>query len=152
MSHCASATRSQVYIVSISRNSEMPLRLDMTGLFLKCQHFVLAERKTASTMHYISCKKGGYPILRHNAIRDTTAVIMKEARCVDVQTEPGLQDCSTNPGMKSHTNIQPGARLDVSARGLFGTFERTFCDVRVTHPNMWSVWSSWKTWGHTTLL
>ena len=23
----------------------------------------------------------------------------------------------------------------MSARGIFGTFERTFCDVRVTHPN-----------------
>ena len=73
--------------------------------------------------------------LRHNAIRDTAALIMREAGCVDVQIEPGLQDCSTDTSLRHRTNTQAGARLDVSARGIFGTFERTFCDVRVTHPN-----------------
>ena len=32
------------------------------------------------------------------------------------------------------TNTQDDARLDIAARGIHGTFERTFCDVRVTHP------------------
>jgi hypothetical protein len=85
--------------------------------------------------HALACKKGGYPILRHNAIRDTTALIMREAGCVDVQVEPGLQDCSKDTSLCNRTNTQAGARLDVSARGIFGTFERTFCDVRVSHPN-----------------
>ena len=85
--------------------------------------------------HALVCKKGGYPILRHNAIRDTAALIMREAGCVDVKIEPGLQDCSSDMSLHQHTNTQAGARLDVSARGIFGTFERTFCDVRVTHPN-----------------
>ncbi len=85
--------------------------------------------------HALSCKKGGYPIIRHNAIRDTAAIIMREAGCVDVRIEPGLQDCSKDKSLNKSTNTQQGARLDVSARGIFGTFERTFCDVRVTHPN-----------------
>ena len=36
---------------------------------------------------------------------------------------------------KQRTNTQAGARLDVSARGVWSTFERSFYDVRVTHPN-----------------
>jgi len=85
--------------------------------------------------HALSCKKGGYPILRHNAIRDVEAMLMKEAGCVDVRIEPGLLECETDNSMSPRTNIQPNARLDISARGIFGTYERTFCDVRVTHPN-----------------
>ena len=88
-----------------------------------------------SVDHALACKKGGYPILRHNAIRETAALIMRESGCKDVQTEPGLQDCSTDTSLHRQTNTQAGARLDVSARGIFGTFKRTFCDVRVTHPN-----------------
>ncbi len=60
---------------------------------------------------------------------------MREAGCVDVRVEPGLQECSTDSTFSSHTNTQENARLDISARGIYGTFERTFCDVRVTHPN-----------------
>jgi hypothetical protein len=59
-------------------------------------------------------------------------LIMREAGCVD---EPGLQDRSKDTSLCNRTNTQAGARLDVSARGIFGTFERTFCDVRVSHPN-----------------
>ena len=85
--------------------------------------------------HALSCKKGGYPILRHNAIRDVEAMLMREAGCVDVRIEPGLLECDTDSSLSHRTNIQPNARLDISARGIFGTYERTFCDVRVTHPN-----------------
>ena len=41
-----------------------------------------------------------------------------------------------NPeNFSSSTNTQPGARLDISARGVWSAFERSFFDVRVTHPN-----------------
>ena len=33
------------------------------------------------------------------------------------------------------TNTQDEARLDVAAVGLYAPFERTFFDIRVTHPN-----------------
>lgn len=39
--------------------------------------------------HCLSCKKGGYVIMRHNHIRDTEAEIMREV-CRDVQIEPVL--------------------------------------------------------------
>ena len=35
---------------------------------------------------------------------------------------------------KASTNTQPEARLDIAATGLHSTFERTYFDVRVTHP------------------
>ena len=56
-------------------------------------------------------------------------MIMKEAGCIDVKIEPGLLECDTDKNLGTATNTQANARLDVSARGIFGTFERTFCDV-----------------------
>ena len=34
----------------------------------------------------------------------------------------------------SQTNVADGARLDISARGVHSAFERTFFDVKVSHP------------------
>ncbi len=84
--------------------------------------------------HALTCKKGGYSILRHNALCNTEAMIMREAGCTDVKLEPHL--LPVNPELYKKTiNTQDEAHLDISARGIHGTFERTFCDVRVTHPN-----------------
>ena len=59
---------------------------------------------------------------------------MKEAGCTDVRLEPHL--LPVDPKIfQRQTNTQDDARLDISARGIYGTYERTFCDVRVTHPN-----------------
>ena len=33
------------------------------------------------------------------------------------------------------SNTQDEARLDISAVGVYAPFEKTFMDVRVTHPN-----------------
>ncbi|MCP4458807.1 MAG: hypothetical protein GY816_12410 [Cytophagales bacterium] len=87
-----------------------------------------------STDHALTCKKGGYPILRHNAICQTESLIMKEAGCTDIKLEPHLLPVQSELYQR-RTNIQDDARLDISARGIFGTHERTFFDVRVTHPN-----------------
>ena len=84
--------------------------------------------------HALTCKRGGYSILRHNALCKTEALIMKEAGCTDVKLEPHLLPVDPLLYQKT-TNTQDEARLDISARGIHGTFERTFCDVRVTHPN-----------------
>ncbi len=59
---------------------------------------------------------------------------MKEAGCTDVKLEPHLLPVQSEVYQR-RTNTQDDARLDISARGIFGTYERTFCDVRVTHPN-----------------
>ena len=68
--------------------------------------------------HALSCAKGGFPILRHNEIRDITADLLTEV-CHDVRVEP-----------------QDGARLDVAMNGFWGgRHERTFCDVRIFNPH-----------------
>ncbi len=71
--------------------------------------------------------------MRHNALRDTIASLMKEGGCTDVRTEPTLIPVNPND-FSTRTNIAEGARLDISARGVWSTFERSFYDVRVSHP------------------
>ena len=39
--------------------------------------------------HILTCKKGGYVVMRHNALRDTEVKIMEEV-CKDVRIEPQL--------------------------------------------------------------
>ena len=83
--------------------------------------------------HCLTCKKGGYVSLRHNALRDTEAAIMKEV-CYDVKLEPALMQC-VNVDLPPGTNIQDGARLDIAARSVWSQLDRVFFDIRVTHPN-----------------
>ena len=87
-----------------------------------------------SVSHTLDCKKGGFVSMRHDAIRDCTANLLRDAGCKDVRTEPDLLPVDPRK-FKRRTNTQAGARLDVSARGVWSTFERSFYDVRVTHPN-----------------
>ena len=81
--------------------------------------------------HALVCKKGGYVTFRHNALRDAEAELLREVSR-DVRTEPLLLPTDKNshpPG----TNVQDKAPSDIVATGLWGTFERTYFDVRVTH-------------------
>ncbi len=71
--------------------------------------------------------------MRHDSLRDTMATLMREAGCNDVRTEPALLPVNPND-FGSRNNTTDGARLDISARGLTSAFERSFFDVRVTHP------------------
>ena len=88
--------------------------------------------KKCDIVHILTCKKGGYVSLRHNSLRDAIANIMREV-CTDVQTEPLLLPTDPN-NFTSRSNTANEARLDISARGVYSTFERTFFDVRVAHP------------------
>ena len=83
--------------------------------------------------HALTCKRGGYVIMRHNILRDTEATLMREA-CHDVKIEPELIRVE-NEEMMSSTATQDRARLDISARGVWCNMERVFFDIRVTHPN-----------------
>ena len=76
--------------------------------------------------HALSCKKGGYVILRHNKRRDLEAEIMKEV-CIDVKIEPEL--LPLNNQLVNGKNAEK-ARLDVSGIGVWA-----FIDVRIMHPN-----------------
>jgi hypothetical protein len=83
--------------------------------------------------HALTCTKGGYIIMRHNRIRDLEASILRDI-CKDVKVEPALLPIG-NPTTTTSSNKSEGARLDVSAVGIWNPMERTFLDVRVVHPN-----------------
>ena len=68
--------------------------------------------------------------MRHNALRDTEAKLLQEV-CKDVRVEPGLLPVE---GEQKTGNIAEMARLDVSARGLWSEYQKTYMDVRITHP------------------
>ncbi len=79
--------------------------------------------------------KGGFPSIRHNEIRDLTADLLSEV-CNNVCTEPELLPVTGENLAGASANIQPGARLDIAANGVWGgSFERTYFDVRVFNPH-----------------
>ena len=80
--------------------------------------------------HTLNCKKGGYVSMRHNALRDTEAYLLKEC-CRDVKVEPVLLPART---VEAQDSSEQRLQLDVSAVGVWSPFERTFFDIRVTHP------------------
>ena len=84
------------------------------------------------TMHCLVLS--GFPTLRHNEIRDITASLLKEV-CSDVCVEPDLQPVTHNQLDGASANSQDGARLDLSANGVWGgRHEKTFFDVRIFNP------------------
>jgi hypothetical protein len=84
--------------------------------------------------HTLTCKKGGYVYYRHNVLAEAEAELLREAKCRNVHTEPGL--LPTVPELHPKGTITTdGARLDIVATGLYGRCERTFMDVRITHAN-----------------
>ena len=87
-----------------------------------------------SPYHALDCKLGGYVSMRHYSVRDTIVFFLREAKCRDVKVEPGMIPVNASHYKRS-TITQDDARLDVSAVGVYSSFERSFLDIRVTHPN-----------------
>ena len=85
--------------------------------------------KKNSLDHVITCPKGGYIYMRHNALRDLEARLLSDI-CTDVCTEPQLLP-TDDP---EFSNSAEKARPDVSARGIWSLYEKTFLDVQITHP------------------
>ena len=83
--------------------------------------------------HLLCCKTGGYVAMRHDALRDTEADLMREAGARNVQVEPTLIP-TRGDHLRAQTNRADQSRLDVAATGVWNSFERTFYDIRVTHP------------------
>ena len=96
------------------------------------RHCACGEKNSID--HALSCKKGGYVSFRHTVLVETEAELLREAKCRNVYTEPALLHTSAELHPKG-TITADGARLDIVATGLFGRNERTFMDVRITHPN-----------------
>ena len=91
--------------------------------------------KHFSVEHALSCARGGFPTIRHNEVRDITATLLTEV-CHNVCVEPDLQPVTSNQLDGATANRQDGARLDISANGVWGgRFEKTYFDVRVINPH-----------------
>ena len=73
--------------------------------------------KSYSVQHVISCKKGGFVTLRHNALRDNIAEMLEEVTN-KVKVEPALQPLS---GEEIKGNQSDEARSDISVRGFWIT-------------------------------
>ena len=80
--------------------------------------------KPYSISHCLTCKKGGFINIRHNAVRDTTHKLLTEI-CKDVRSEPALQS-ATGEDLPAGSNRSDGARADVSALGLWAPLTREF--------------------------
>ncbi len=90
---------------------------------------------TFTVEHALSCPRGGFPILRHNELRDVTASLLTEV-CHEVSIEPNLQPITGESFNGASAITQDGARLDVSMCGFWGgRHQKTFCDVRVFNPH-----------------
>ena len=99
-----------------------------TPMFCECGTSFTVE-------HVLSCPRGGFPIVRHNEIRDVTANLLTEV-CHDVRSEPELQPLSGEAMAGATSNTSDGARLDIAVNGFWGgRFERTHLDVRVFNPH-----------------
>ena len=88
---------------------------------------------TFDLQHALQCPKGGFVILRHKHIRNTTANLLTEVY-KDVRVEPQLQPLSGEKFSEKTSNISDQARVDISARGFWLTGEVAFFDVRVFNP------------------
>ena len=56
------------------------------------------------------CPYGGFPIIRHNEVRDLTATLLTEV-CHNVATEPALQPISAETFCNATANTVDDARL-----------------------------------------
>ena len=94
---------------------------------------VFVVNQMIQTTVYITCKLGGYIILRHNTVRNTIAELLSNV-CTDVVIEPSLLPL-TGEQLPRGSNTSNKARLDVSCRGFWTPLDKTFMDIRVFNPN-----------------
>ena len=71
---------------------------------------------------------------KHDILIESEAELLRDAKFRNVYTEPDLVPTSEQLHPKG-TMTADGLRLDVVAIGLHGKNERTFTDVRITHPD-----------------
>lgn len=91
--------------------------------------------KSFTVEHALSCPTGGFPIIRHNEVRDILATLLTEVSH-GVEVEPSLQPLTgeTMPTRGDSTDVL--ARADIAANGFFGgRYERAFFDVRICNPH-----------------
>ena len=85
-----------------------------------------------SVDHAMACKISGFPIHRHNEIRDFTADCLREV-CPDVEVESQLQPLTTESLALRSARIADGDRPDIGAKGLWtNTWHDTFVDLMMS--------------------
>ena len=84
--------------------------------------------------HALTCKRGGIPILRHNAIRNMTAKLLSKV-CHSVATQPPLQPLTGKTFTYRSAILGAEACLDIKIRGFWNLAQDAYFDVRVFHPN-----------------
>ena len=89
---------------------------------------------SSSVDHALTYKRGSFPILRHNEIRDLTAKLLSEV-CHCVATEPPLQLLSGETFSYRSAIVDAEARLDIKTRGFWNLAQDAYFDVRVFHRN-----------------
>ena len=82
----------------------------------------------------MSCKKGGFVSIRHNDLRDLTAIILSEV-CKDIEIEPTLLPLSGEELHGRTINWSNEARRDIRARWFWERGQQAFFDIRVFDPN-----------------
>ena len=82
--------------------------------------------------HGMICRRGGFPIIRHNHVRDYFAALLAKV-CNAVETEPLLQPLAGET-LPAAANTDREARVDVKGRGLWSMHEDAFFDIRVFYP------------------
>jgi hypothetical protein len=83
--------------------------------------------------HALNCHRGGYIIIRHNAVRDYLAEMI-DIVCSDVEKEPKLQALGGEEFSRA-TLTGEQAHPDIRARGYYRAGQQAFFDVKVMNPN-----------------
>ena len=92
-----------------------------------------------SVNHCLTCRNGGYVIMRHNTVRDTTYSLLKEV-CRDVKLEPALLPV-TGEQLPPGAITTDGARSDVGALGFWQPMSPALFDVKVVNPLAATNWN-----------
>ena len=88
----------------------------MVGKSAIFQHFLLAVVNLIfSTVHGMSCKKGGFIYIRHNNLRDLTANMISEV-CKETKIEPKLSPLSGEELQSRTSNNSNKGRVDIKTR------------------------------------
>ena len=84
--------------------------------------------------HCLDCKIGGYVSMRHNQTRNTFANLLQKAGCKDVVIEHQLLPVEGE--LDNVKGVEKGeeSRMDVTALGFWGSWQRAFFDIRVFDP------------------
>ena len=84
--------------------------------------------------HCLDCKIGGYVSMRHNQTRNTFANLLQKAGCKDVMIEQQLLPVEGELDNIKGAEKGDEARMDVTALGFWGAWQRAFFDIRVFDP------------------